>query len=96
MQQLTLNESFSVKGKGLHSGLNITATFNPAPENTGYRICRVDLEDRPVIPAVAENVVDTQRGTVLGKGDVSSQLILQHHACLCYKVSCHEDKELIL
>lgn len=70
MQQLTLNESFSVKGKGLHSGLNITATFNPAPENTGYRICRVDLEDRPVIPAVAENVVDTQRGTVLGKGDV--------------------------
>ena len=59
MQQLTLNESFSVKGKGLHSGLNITATFNPAPENTGYRICRVDLEDRPVIPAVAENVVDT-------------------------------------
>ncbi len=70
MQQLTLNESFSVKGKGLHSGLNITAVFNPAAENTGYRIKRVDLEGEPVIEAVAENVVDTQRGTVLGKNDV--------------------------
>ena len=69
MQQQTLNAPFAVCGKGLHSGLTITATFNPAPENTGYRICRIDLEDRPVIQAVAENVVDTQRGTVLGKGD---------------------------
>lgn len=70
MQQLTLNAPFAVCGKGLHSGLTITATFNPAPENTGYKICRIDLEDRPVISAVAENVVETQRGTVLGKGDV--------------------------
>ncbi|MDE6338210.1 MAG: UDP-3-O-acyl-N-acetylglucosamine deacetylase, partial [Muribaculaceae bacterium] len=70
MQQQTLNAPFAVCGKGLHSGLTITATFNPAPENTGYRISRIDLEDRPVIPAVAENVVDTQRGTVLGRGDV--------------------------
>lgn len=70
MQQLTLNAPFAVCGKGLHSGLTITATFNPAPDNTGYRICRIDIEDRPVIQAVAENVVDTQRGTVLGKGDV--------------------------
>lgn len=69
MQQQTLNAPFAVCGKGLHSGLTITATFNPAPENTGYCICRIDLEDRPVIQAVAENVVDTQRGTVLGKGD---------------------------
>lgn len=69
MQQLTLKESFSVKGKGLHSGLNITATFNPAPVNTGYKFKRIDLEGTPVIDAVAENVVDTTRGTVLGKGD---------------------------
>lgn len=70
MQQLTLNEPFSVKGKGLHSGVFITATFNPAPENTGYRIKRIDLENQPIIDAVAENVVDTKRGTVLGKKDV--------------------------
>lgn len=69
MQQLTLNESFEVSGKGLHSGLQIKAVFKPAPENHGYKIKRIDLENEPVIDAVAENVVDTQRGTVLGKGD---------------------------
>jgi len=45
-------------------------TFNPAAENTGYKIQRIDLEDMPIIDAVAEHVVDTQRGTVLAKGDV--------------------------
>ena len=41
MNQQTINESFSVKGKGLHSGIEITAVFNPADENTGYRFRRV-------------------------------------------------------
>ncbi len=70
MNQLTLNDSFSVKGKGLHSGLEITATFNPAPENTGYKFRRIDLPEQPVIDAIAENVVETTRGTVIGKKDV--------------------------
>ena len=45
-------------------------TFNPAKENHGYKIQRIDLPGEPIVDAVAENVVDTQRGTVLGKGDV--------------------------
>ena len=69
MKQKTLKGSFSLFGKGLHTGLNLTVTFNPAPENTGYKIQRIDLEGQPIIDAVAENVIDTQRGTVLGKGD---------------------------
>lgn len=70
MKQMTLKGSFSLCGKGLHTGLSLTVTFNPAPENTGYKIQRIDLEGMPTIDVVAENVVDTQRGTVLGKGDV--------------------------
>ena len=69
MQQLTLKEAFEVEGKGLHSGIVIKAIFNPAPENHGIKIKRTDLKDSPVIDAVAENVVDTKRGTVLGKGE---------------------------
>lgn len=68
-KQRTLKGSFSLFGKGLHTGLNLTVTFNPAPENTGYKIQRIDLEGQPVIDAVAEKVVDTQRGTVLANGD---------------------------
>ena len=69
-KQNTLKGSFSLCGKGLHTGLSLTVTFNPAAENTGYKIQRIDLDEMPIIDAVAENVVDTQRGTVLGKGDV--------------------------
>ena len=69
MKQKTLKGSFSLFGKGLHTGLNLTVTFNPAPENTGYKIQRIDLEGQPIIDAIAENVIDTQRGTVLAKGD---------------------------
>ena len=67
--------SFSLFGKGLHTGLNLTVTFNPAPENTGYKIQRIDLEDEPIIDAIAENVVDTQRGTVLGKGEAKCSTV---------------------
>ena len=70
MKQKTLKGSFSLCGKGLHTGLSLTVTFNPAPENHGYKIQRIDIEGMPIIDAVAENVVDTQRGTVLGKGDI--------------------------
>lgn len=69
MKQQTLKSSFSLTGKGLHTGLNLTVTFNPAPENTGYKIQRIDIEGQPIIDAIAERVVDTQRGTVLANGD---------------------------
>ncbi len=69
-KQHTLNSSFSLSGKGLHTGLNLTVTFNPAPENQGYKIQRTDLPGQPILDAVAENVVETTRGTVLGKNDV--------------------------
>ena len=70
MNQLTLKAPFTLCGKGLHSGLEITVTFNPAPENHGYKFQRIDIDGMPVIDAVAENVVDTTRGTVLGKKDI--------------------------
>lgn len=67
---MSLKGSFSLCGKGLHTGLSLTVTFNPAPENTGYKIQRIDLENMPIIDAIAENVIDTKRGTVLGKDDI--------------------------
>ena len=68
LKQNTLKDSFSLSGKGLHTGINLTVTFLPAPAGHGYKIQRVDMPGQPIMDAVAENVVDTQRGTVLGKG----------------------------
>ena len=75
MKQKTLKESFSLSSIGLHTGLNLTVTFNPAPEGFGYKIQRVDLEGQPIIDAVAENVIDTSRGTVVAKGEARCSTI---------------------
>jgi UDP-3-O-[3-hydroxymyristoyl] N-acetylglucosamine deacetylase/3-hydroxyacyl-[acyl-carrier-protein] dehydratase len=68
--QKTIKQAFTLSGKGLHTGLDIVLTFQPAPENHGIKIKRIDVENQPVIDALAENVTHTVRGTVLQKGDV--------------------------
>lgn len=83
-KQKTLKGSFSLCGKGLHTGLSLTVTFNPAAENSGYRIQRIDLEGEPIIEAVAEKVVDTQRGTVLGSGDNIRISTIEHAMAALY------------
>lgn len=82
MKQQTLQGSFTLKGVGLHTGLEIVVTFNPAPENHGVKIKRVDLEDQPILDALAENVVNTQRGTVIGKDGVTVSTIEHGMAAL--------------
>jgi len=68
MNQKTIKESFSLTGKGLHTGLNLTVEFCPAPENFGYKILRTDVVDSALIPASADHVADTSRSTALGNG----------------------------
>ena len=70
MKQITLSKEFTVKGKGLHTGLEIEAVFTPAPEGHGYKFQRTDLDGEPTVDALAENVVSTERGTVIARGDV--------------------------
>ena len=53
---------------GLHTGLHVTATFHPAPENTGLCLRRVDLPGQPCHQALADYVSATERGTVLERG----------------------------
>ena len=81
-KQKTLAAAFSLEGKGLHTGLNIHITFCPAPENHGYKIKRVDVEGQPVIDAVAENVTNTQRGTVLSKNKIQVSTVEHAMAAL--------------
>lgn len=82
LKQNTLGGSFSLYGKGLHTGLQLTVTFNPAPENYGYKVQRIDLEGQPIIDAIAENVVDTSRGTVIGRADARVSTIEHAMAAL--------------
>jgi len=64
-RQKTILKEVTLTGKGLHTGVNVTLTFKPAPANFGYKFQRVDLDGKPVIKAIAKNVVDTSRGTAI-------------------------------
>jgi UDP-3-O-[3-hydroxymyristoyl] N-acetylglucosamine deacetylase/3-hydroxyacyl-[acyl-carrier-protein] dehydratase len=81
-KQRTLNGSFTLQGKGLHTGVDIQLTFFPAPENYGCIIKRIDLEEHPTIPALAEYVTQTTRGTVLANGDAHVSTIEHAMAAL--------------
>jgi len=70
IKQKTINKPVSISGTGLHTGIRTVLTFNPAPENHGFKFRRIDLEDQPVIDADVDFVVDTSRGTKLGKNGV--------------------------
>lgn len=68
MKQHTLKDSFTLSSVGLHTGLFVTATFRPAPVNTGVWLRRVDLPGQPCHQALADYVSATERGTVLERG----------------------------
>ena len=48
-KQRTIGEETSIKGIGLHTGVETIATFKPAKENFGIRFKRLDLKNCPEI-----------------------------------------------
>ncbi|MGZ4037995.1 MAG: UDP-3-O-acyl-N-acetylglucosamine deacetylase, partial [Bacteroidia bacterium] len=48
-KQKTIKQAVSVTGVGLHTGMPVTLTFNPAPENHWFKFQRVDVEGQPII-----------------------------------------------
>lgn len=68
--QHTLKESVTFKGLGIHTGHEVTMVVNPAPANHGIVFNRTDIDKENRVPALAEYVVDTSRGTTIRKDDV--------------------------
>ena len=69
MKQRTIKTSVTVSGVGLHTGEKVSLTFKPAPDNHWYKFQRVDLPDKPVIDANADNVISTDHGTTLQQNE---------------------------
>ncbi|MCL1868448.1 MAG: bifunctional UDP-3-O-[3-hydroxymyristoyl] N-acetylglucosamine deacetylase/3-hydroxyacyl-ACP dehydratase [Paludibacter sp.] len=69
MRQQTLKSAFTLSGKGLHTGTEVNLRVCPAAENSGIVIRRTDLAGQPELCAIADYVNETQRGTVLRKGN---------------------------
>jgi UDP-3-O-[3-hydroxymyristoyl] N-acetylglucosamine deacetylase / 3-hydroxyacyl-[acyl-carrier-protein] dehydratase len=71
MNRRTIARPVSLEGIGLHLGAACRLSFRPAPSGTGIVFCRTDLPNTPVIPALAEHAVLTERRTQLGQDPVS-------------------------
>src|ERR1700688_4049083 len=75
VKQRTIKAPVSGSGTGLHNGERVTMTFNPAPENHGYKFRRVDIIGKPVFEAKFDNVTDTSRGTTISQNGASVSTI---------------------
>lgn len=70
IRQRTLKNVIRATGVGLHTGDKVFLTLRPAAPDTGIIFRRVDLEEPMDIPAIEENVGDTQLSTTLEKDGV--------------------------
>ena len=70
-RQHTVAKSASMTGTSLHTGEQVTLTLQPAPENFGIKFRRIDLEDKPFIPALVEKVQKVERATTIAEGGVN-------------------------
>lgn len=75
MKQKTVLNEVNIEGSGLHFGKHTKLTIKPANPNTGYIFKRIDIENKPEILAVAENVSDTSRGTTISQNGASVSTI---------------------
>ena len=69
-KQRTIRTSKSCHGVGLHTGVDTSITFHPAPEDFGIRFIRSDIPGCPEIKADINHVVDISRGTTIEENDV--------------------------
>jgi UDP-3-O-[3-hydroxymyristoyl] N-acetylglucosamine deacetylase/3-hydroxyacyl-[acyl-carrier-protein] dehydratase len=68
-RQHTIGKNISISGTGLHTGVLVEMTLNPANPGFGYQFQRTDLPNQPIIKADCDLVTDTSRGTTLQVGD---------------------------
>ncbi len=90
--QHTLKQSVTFKGLGIHTGHEVTMKVNPADADHGIVFTRTDLDKENKVPALAEYVVDTSRGTTISKNDVTIHTIEHLMAALH---GCRIDNALI-
>lgn len=73
--QHTLRQKIEVSGIGIFTGVAVSVSICPAPENTGIVFQRVDLKGSPPIPARAQFVQESPRCTSLGNKEASVMMV---------------------
>lgn len=63
--QHTIQEPITIAGVGIHTGLSVNMTLEPAEPNTGIVFQRTDLPGQPTVKADVDYVTETRRSTTL-------------------------------
>ncbi len=71
----TLGRSIELSGVGLHSGITTTVKLLPGEVGKGHYFVRVDLPEKPIIPACLEYVSQTTLSTELAVGEIKVRTI---------------------
>jgi UDP-3-O-[3-hydroxymyristoyl] N-acetylglucosamine deacetylase/3-hydroxyacyl-[acyl-carrier-protein] dehydratase len=74
----TLASEVRLEGIGVHSGEPARLALLPADEGTGIRFRRVDLPERPEIPANLDHVEASELGTTLALSDEARVRTVEH------------------
>jgi UDP-3-O-[3-hydroxymyristoyl] N-acetylglucosamine deacetylase len=74
-RQRTLRRPISISGVGLFTGQKVDLTIRPADANQGIVFQRVDLHNKPLLPAKLENLKGNPRCTIIGTGDIQIQTV---------------------
>jgi len=82
-KQQTIQQPFSLQGRGLHTNKSVVINVLAAEENTGICFKRVDLEGQPIIKADAANVTKTTRSTILATNGAEVGTV-EHFLSACY------------
>lgn len=92
--QRTLRNTISCSGKGLHSGVRVQLTLQPAPVDTGIVFQRTDVtEAKSLVPARYDNVSEATLGTTITNEHGIKVATIEHlMAALC---GCGVDNALI-
>ncbi|WP_405380438.1 UDP-3-O-acyl-N-acetylglucosamine deacetylase [Phascolarctobacterium sp.] len=79
-KQHTVGKEVSYSGIGLHSGKDVLMTFKPAAPNSGITFVRTDLEGKPTIRAIVDNVSSTVKATTLSENG-AEVFTVEHLMC---------------
>ena len=76
--QQTIAEPVSIKGIGLHSGIDVLMKLYPAEADYGIKFIRKDLNDNNVIEALWSNVSNTNLSTTISNQNRVSISTIEH------------------
>ncbi len=63
--QHTIQEPITIAGVGIHTGLSVNMTLEPAEPSSGIVFQRIDLPGQPTVKADVDFVTETRRSTTL-------------------------------